>query len=326
MIFFLLLFSLSASAQVIESRAVALKGTSLPGTCVVGERFVKTDAPRALQLHICTATNTWSPVGYLVAGASGALIVDTGVYPHTVDVDTAVVCRTTATCAPTGSFDLSGAAATRSMKSGTTPPGTCAVGELFYDTDAAAGRNIYGCTSTNTWTLQGDGGGGSVSQSTALVRGPMDIPLYVNGSQFAFTANRVYCGNFFAPHDISVGHMVAWQVIGIGAGDLRFGIYDSGGSLLSSSGAPTSSGNTLNATITQSLTGGTTYSLCVATNDSAIRMSKILQGQNEEGLYNLNETNFFYCQNTMSGTTLPSSCGTKTAINTGGFPWFGIAK
>lgn len=43
--------------------------------------------------------------------------------------------------------------------SGTTPPATCTVGELFYDTDAPAGSNLYACTATNTWTLQSGGSG-----------------------------------------------------------------------------------------------------------------------------------------------------------------------
>lgn len=45
---------------------------------------------------------------------------------------------------------------------GTTLPSTCQVGRLFFDTDATAGSNVYGCTSANTWTLQ-SGGGGSVA-------------------------------------------------------------------------------------------------------------------------------------------------------------------
>ncbi len=40
---------------------------------------------------------------------------------------------------------------------GSTPPATCIVGELFFDTDAQAGSNWLGCTATNTWTLQGGG-------------------------------------------------------------------------------------------------------------------------------------------------------------------------
>lgn len=257
--------------------------------------------------------------GAYTAGGSGAITI-TGA---TIDIDTAVMCTKTATCAPTGAFDLSGSAATKSMKTGTATPGTCAVGELFYDTDAPAGQNIYGCTATNTWTLQG---GGSITQADALTRGPMEIPLHVNGSSFAFTTDRVYCGNFYASRGFTVGHMVMWQTVGIGAGDMRFGIYDSSGNLLSTSGAPSSSGNTLNATITQSLTAGNVYSLCVATDDATVRAPKLLAGQGEEAIYNLNETTLFYCANSMSGTTLPATCGTKTAINSGGFPWLGIAK
>lgn len=42
---------------------------------------------------------------------------------------------------------------------GTSTPATCQVGQLFFDTNAAAGSNVFGCTSTNTWTLMGGGGG-----------------------------------------------------------------------------------------------------------------------------------------------------------------------
>lgn len=54
-----------------------------------------------------------------------------------------------------GAWDASGAAATKPNKIGTALPATCGVGETFFDTDATAGSNVYGCTATNTWTLQG---------------------------------------------------------------------------------------------------------------------------------------------------------------------------
>ena len=53
---------------------------------------------------------------------------------------------------------------------GATTPTNCAIGQLFFDTDATAGQNVYGCTAANTWTLQGDGGpaiGSTVSSGTA---------------------------------------------------------------------------------------------------------------------------------------------------------------
>lgn len=59
----------------------------------------------------------------------------------------------------------------------TTLPVTCAIGDEYFDTDATAGQNKYGCTSTNTWTLEGDGGGafqanGSTVPNPNLASGP----------------------------------------------------------------------------------------------------------------------------------------------------------
>jgi hypothetical protein len=51
---------------------------------------------------------------------------------------------------------------------GDTLPSTCAVGDVFFDTDAAAGANIFGCTSTDFWTLQSGGGGGSSTEIVNL--------------------------------------------------------------------------------------------------------------------------------------------------------------
>lgn len=54
--------------------------------------------------------------------------------------------------------------------SSTTLPGTCSVGQIYFDTNATAGSNVFGCTAVNTWTLQGGGGGGGGSFRGALVR------------------------------------------------------------------------------------------------------------------------------------------------------------
>lgn len=63
-----------------------------------------------------------------------------------------------------GAIDASGASSTKPAKSGNTLPATCSINELFYKSNATAGQNIYGCTATNTWTLQS---GGSVSSVTS---------------------------------------------------------------------------------------------------------------------------------------------------------------
>src|SRR5579864_3837833 len=53
--------------------------------------------------------------------------------------------------------DFTGASFTKPVRSGTSVPVTCGVGEFFFNTSAPAGANLYACTSTNTFTLQGGG-------------------------------------------------------------------------------------------------------------------------------------------------------------------------
>src|SRR6185295_21973 len=48
--------------------------------------------------------------------------------------------------------DFSAAPFTRSFQTGATLPATCTVGGTFFKSNAQAGLNFYGCTSTNTWT------------------------------------------------------------------------------------------------------------------------------------------------------------------------------
>ena len=67
---------------------------------------------------------------------------------------------------------------------GTALPGSCAVGQIFFKSDAPAGQNFYGCTSANTWSLLGDGSGGGVSS----VFGRTGAVLAQNGD---YSANMV---------------------------------------------------------------------------------------------------------------------------------------
>src|ERR1700687_3892686 len=70
------------------------------------------------------------------------------------------------------SVDFSTADSTRPFKSGTALPATCAVGEMFYKTDASSGANLYGCISPNAWVPEGQDSGSCISmlaQSQYLV-------------------------------------------------------------------------------------------------------------------------------------------------------------
>lgn len=51
----------------------------------------------------------------------------------------------------TGTWDASGAAATKPVAAGAVLPNTCTAGAMFFRTGAAAGRNLYLCTGADTW-------------------------------------------------------------------------------------------------------------------------------------------------------------------------------
>ena len=66
-------------------------------------------------------------------------------------------------------------------------PSTCNIGDRHFDTDATAGENQYGCTSLDTWTLQG--GAGAVPSLDAV----FDIGKVIDGANSL--ANAVCIGD-----------------------------------------------------------------------------------------------------------------------------------
>ncbi len=56
-------------------------------------------------------------------------------------------------------MNLKAAPFTGPVKSGSVLPATCLVADLFFQTTAPAGANMFGCTATNIWSLEGIGGG-----------------------------------------------------------------------------------------------------------------------------------------------------------------------
>ena len=51
-----------------------------------------------------------------------------------------------------GNWDASGAATTKPAKTGTALPATCGVGEVFFNSNASPGANLYLCAAANSWT------------------------------------------------------------------------------------------------------------------------------------------------------------------------------
>ena len=52
--------------------------------------------------------------------------------------------------------DFGNAPFTRPLKTGADLPAACTVGEMFFRTSGVAGKNLYGCTTANIWTVQAD--------------------------------------------------------------------------------------------------------------------------------------------------------------------------
>ena len=79
-------------------------------------------------------------------------------------------------------IDFSAAASTRPVKTGSSLPAVCAVGELFFLSSGAPGDNVYGCTAVNTWTRQ------SVTGGLPEMSGQADKLLSTDGSSAAWIA------------------------------------------------------------------------------------------------------------------------------------------
>jgi hypothetical protein len=91
-----------------------------------------------------------------VQGGTGIDVTQAGTGLVTVAIDSAIVPDKTGANTFTGANDFS--AASVEAPNSTTLPATCSVGMVYFDSDAPAGSNWYGCTALNTWTVQGGGG------------------------------------------------------------------------------------------------------------------------------------------------------------------------
>jgi hypothetical protein len=67
--------------------------------------------------------------------------------------------------------DFSNLPFVRPFRTGASLPATCVTGEMFFLTTAAAGGNTYGCSTTNSWSLEGQGSSGTVISTPAAPAG-----------------------------------------------------------------------------------------------------------------------------------------------------------
>ncbi len=116
--------------------------------------------------------------------------------------------------------DFSAYTFTRPVETGSTLPVNCSVGQLFYNTAAAPGQNLYACTSNNTWTVETGGGGGAaatcgvqwISGTTLTIFPTASVTtpcIFGRGTTSSFIS---------APATLTAGPGTAVMFISVGAG------------------------------------------------------------------------------------------------------------
>jgi hypothetical protein len=71
----------------------------------------------------------------------------------------------------------------RPLQIGTVLPANCTVGDTYFKTDATAGANLYGCTSANTWSVQGSiSNPGLTVNSNGVLAGTRNTANFVTGA------------------------------------------------------------------------------------------------------------------------------------------------
>ena len=90
--------------------------------------------------------------------------------------------------------DFSGAVSTKPAKSGSALPTNCGTGEVYLLTTAVPGSNLYVCTATNVWSLQGSGGA-ATAPNTLIVSQTSNTVLTIGASCTASKPCNVRAGS-----------------------------------------------------------------------------------------------------------------------------------
>lgn len=156
---------LKASSQGVVAQAVA--GTDY----VVPAGNVATATSLAANGANCPAGQF--PLGVTAAGAAETCTA----LPTTIAGTASEITASAATGAVTLSLPSPVSLATKGLilPSSITLPGTCSVGQVYMDTDATSGSRLYLCETTNTWVVQGGGGGITASSTDTFTNKTLDV-------------------------------------------------------------------------------------------------------------------------------------------------------
>jgi len=100
---------------------------------------------------------------------------------------------------------------TRTLKTGTVLPSTCNQGDVFFNTAAPQGQNVYGCATLNTWSLEGGAGAGLTSQLLDFALSNTSSTVLTIGANCSastpcnYTDNNVLALSLTAPCSVTLG-------------------------------------------------------------------------------------------------------------------------
>lgn len=240
--------------------------------------------------------------------------------------------QTSITAGAADVLDGSAAARTAPNKTTTSCAGNCTVGDTCFDSDATAGRNVYGCTTTGTpgtWTLQGDGGSSfSCPASVVLPMATPSLPgfAFIN-TTVSGTLGQLRCGRFLMPCDKSPTKL-AFRVGTAGASGAQcsVGVYSlDGNTKLLDSGviACDASGDKSTTGLSASLVQGTEYWVCVAGSVTAtlqyLSVAGVATVLNTYQTYQATAANVAQFNDACTASVTPYACctGSKTGTCTG---------
>jgi hypothetical protein len=114
------------------------------------------------------------------------------------------------------SVDFSAAGSTKPMQTGSSLPASCAIGQFFFLTTAAAGSNVYACSAANTWTVEGNslsvnaGTANEVLSSNGTTIQWLPLNGDVSGAPAGLTVNRLQ-GRSVSNAAPSSGQVLQWN-------------------------------------------------------------------------------------------------------------------
>ena len=239
-----------------------------------------------------------------------------------------------ATAVSGSTYDLTAATSVKPFKTGTGAPTSTdcdasgEVGRTYFRTDGASGQNLYVCENNGgsyQWAQTGGSSGASITVANNGMFWPFGVPQLSAGASPAYVSKQTRFWQFQNPYTVSVSSSRIYQQ---GAGTVSsytvVGIYDENCTLISSGSVANNSGaGGLSISMTPTTLSPGIYYWGMSTEDGAVTYLSSSLGSAGAALWQASETgnnlrsfSGTASTGTGSGLTLPSTCGTRTALTT----------